>query len=63
MDKRKAELQIGAILAELERETGEVVRGISLSQTETTALHDSNRKMLMTVEIELERLPSHEWAT
>lgn len=63
MNKRKAELQIGAILSELEKETGDIVRRISLSEVEATSIHDTNRKMLMSVEIELERLPGHQWAT
>jgi len=63
MNKREAELKIAAILAELEETTGAVVKGISLNAIDITANTDVGRQLLMSVDIELERMPGHQWAT
>ena len=63
MDVKTAQNEIAKILCELEKSYGSVVKDIRLYQIEVTANTHQRRHFLTTVQIEIERLPAHDWQT
>lgn len=59
---RDAEMRIGEILAQLERDTGSVVREIGVVDVEVTNMASERRELQRRVRLELERLPGTKWA-
>lgn len=62
MNIEEAQRQINQILADLESDTGSVVKTLSLHKIETTSYMDSSARFEVTSVIELERLPSQSWS-
>lgn len=63
MDIRTARLEIAKVLAQLERDTGTVCRSIGLYAFDVTNIKSNASEHQMSVEIELERIPGHNWYT
>lgn len=61
VDVKLVEGQIAHLLSQLERNTGQLVVGLSLNSIEVTNMHDERPVHQMKVCIELERLPGHQW--
>jgi len=61
MTLAEAQKAVAAILKDLESSTGTIVSGIQLERLDVTGLNDDFPCHLMTVAIETERLPGHEW--
>ena len=59
----KAESAIGAILAQLERDTGATVSELSITAIEATNLQDERRRFMQKVVIELFRTPGNQWSS
>jgi hypothetical protein len=57
----KAEREIAAILAQLERDTGSIVTDIEIKSIEVTTMQDDRRMLQQCVLVELERLPGTCW--
>lgn len=62
MNIEEAQRQINQILADLESDTGSVVKSLGLSKIETTSYFDTSARFEVTSVIELERLPSQSWS-
>lgn len=54
---RQAEVQINAILARLEAETGRLVEDISLRNADVTRLDTNGKELLTGVVVQLQRTP------
>lgn len=63
MNKREAEVEINAILQRLEKDTGQIVTGISINEIDVTRLGDQESLMQTGVEIHLHRLPGRNWGS
>jgi hypothetical protein len=59
----EAQRQINQILADLEADTGSVVKTLTLNKIEVTSYFDTSVRYEVTSVIELERLPSQNWNT
>lgn len=57
----QAQRQIADILAALERETGMLVKNVSIRSIEVRWIDDSNDQYLQSVQLEMLRLPGHGW--
>ncbi len=57
----KAEKLIGGVLAELEKDTGSVVKDLSVIDIVVTEYHQDRQQLARRVQIELERLPGTKW--
>lgn len=62
MDRQTAELQIAAILEELEKATGTVVGDIGLHTIDIGTVLDPDQRLVQ-VRISSERLPGNNWQT
>lgn len=62
MNIEEAQRHINQILADLEADTGSVVKTLSLNKIEVTSYFDASAKYEVTSVIELERLPSQSWS-
>lgn len=63
MSIEQAQREINEILANLESETGSVVKSLGLSKIDATSYFDHAPRYEVTSVIELERLPSQSWNT
>jgi len=63
MNIEQAQREINEILANLESETGSVVKSLGLSKIDSTSYFDHAPRYEVTSVIELERLPSQSWNT
>lgn len=62
MNIEEAQRQINQVLADLEADTGSVVKTLSLNKIEVTSYFDASAKYEVTSVIELERLPNRSWS-
>lgn len=58
----EAQRRINAILADLEKITGAVVKDLSIGRIDTTNIESKTPEFLTTCIIELERIPSQNWS-
>lgn len=58
---KEAEKKVSAILANLEIETGSIVRSVGVTDIDVSTMSDDRRQLARRVTIELERLPGTQW--
>lgn len=61
MDVEQAQKQIAQILAELERETDQVVEGLSIEAIDVTAVGSHRQQLMRWVRIDLKPVPGSNW--
>lgn len=63
MTQDKAQRQIAAILAELEKSTGQLVDGVRVESLDIRSYADPAPKWLRFVEIDMRPIPGSQWST
>lgn len=58
---KEAELQIAKILEKLEKTCGTLVESISISSIDVTGMNDVRAQHQQKVDIQMVRLPGHQW--
>lgn len=61
MNVETAKVEIAAILAQLENQTGQLVESIGVEAIDVTCYGDDKSRHQMVVKIEMRRLPGHQW--